>query len=160
MMADKSFRWEEIRTFWLLEILESESRNYCKVLLLLRIAEFTLRLLLQQQRVFFDCTNVIGVVILALFLIIATVFFLIQYIFFDKIVGFYLNDLFFFFFCFCICSGLTVTVQRDNESSGYSMEAGALVLADQGCCCIDEFDKMSSQEQKALLEAMEQQVCW
>lgn len=52
-------------------------------------------------------------------------------------------------------AGLTVTLTRDSGSD-FSLEAGALVLADQGCCCIDEFDKMTSQHQ-ALLEAMEQQ---
>uniref|UniRef100_A0A1Y1K104 DNA helicase MCM8 n=1 Tax=Photinus pyralis TaxID=7054 RepID=A0A1Y1K104_PHOPY len=52
-------------------------------------------------------------------------------------------------------SGLTVTMKK--ESSGdYSLEAGALILADRGCLCIDEFDKMTSQH-TSLLEAMEQQ---
>ncbi|CAH1977529.1 unnamed protein product [Acanthoscelides obtectus] len=51
-------------------------------------------------------------------------------------------------------SGLTVSVTR--EGNEFAMEAGALMLADQGCCCIDEFDKMPSQH-ACLLEAMEQQ---
>lgn len=53
-------------------------------------------------------------------------------------------------------AGLTVAVVKDPMTSDYAFEAGAMVLADSGLCCIDEFDKMSAEHQ-ALLEAMEQQ---
>jgi DNA helicase MCM8 len=52
-------------------------------------------------------------------------------------------------------SGLTVTLAKDSNGE-FSLEAGALVLADRGVCCIDEFDKLTA-EHSALLEAMEQQ---
>jgi replicative DNA helicase Mcm len=55
-------------------------------------------------------------------------------------------------------AGLTATVVKDEFLRGYALEAGALVLANKGFCCIDELDKMSAEDRSAFHEALEQQT--
>ncbi len=55
-------------------------------------------------------------------------------------------------------AGITATVVRDEYLRGWSLEAGAMVLANKGIVCIDEIEKMDPNDRSAMHEALEQQT--
>jgi len=55
-------------------------------------------------------------------------------------------------------AGLTASVVKDEFVRGWSLEAGALVLANKGIALIDELDKMSAEDRSALHEGLESQT--
>lgn len=54
-------------------------------------------------------------------------------------------------------AGLTATAEQSELTGGWSLKAGALVMANNGHACIDEFDKMSDGARKSMHEALEDQ---
>jgi len=55
-------------------------------------------------------------------------------------------------------AGLTASVTRDEDAQDMVIEPGALMLSDNGICCIDDFEKMNNKDMSAIHEAMEQQT--